>query len=84
LLRALTKLAGLRDDVAFRAWLHQIVITVHRNRCRRAFWRRLIPLADRDAPGDDGGVAGAHDYRTTEWSPEAAGGNVRGRAWRAW
>src|SRR5690348_12966601 len=37
LLRALGKLAGLRDDGAFRSWLYRIVITVHRNRCRRAF-----------------------------------------------
>jgi RNA polymerase sigma-70 factor, ECF subfamily len=45
LLRALDKLDGLRDDAAFRYWLYRVIISVHRNRYRRAFWRRLVPLA---------------------------------------
>src|SRR5689334_77234 len=45
LVRALDKLDGLRDDDAFRSWLYRVIVTVHRNRARRAFWRRLIPLA---------------------------------------
>lgn len=80
LLRALTKLDHLRDDAAFRAWLYRIVITVHRNRCRRAFWRRLIPLGDRGGPEDDAGAGGADGYRTTEWSPGAACSTARARA----
>jgi RNA polymerase sigma-70 factor, ECF subfamily len=46
MVRALAKLGGLRDDAAFRPWLYRIVITVHRSRSRRAFWRRLLPLPD--------------------------------------
>ena len=42
--RALAKLDGLRDDAAFRYWLYRVVVSVHRNRCRQAFWRRLVPL----------------------------------------
>jgi len=45
-LRALHKLDDLRDDRAFRHWLYRIIVSVHRNRCRRAFWRRFVPLDD--------------------------------------
>lgn len=44
LVRALDKLPTLREDGAFRGWLFRIVINLHRNRSRRAFWKRLIPL----------------------------------------
>ena len=45
LIRALDKLPTLRDDAAFKPWLFRIIINLHRNRSRRAFWKRLIPLA---------------------------------------
>jgi RNA polymerase sigma-70 factor (ECF subfamily) len=75
-LRALTKLDQLRDDDAFRFWLFRIVITVHRNRARGAFWRRLLPLGDHsdDAPPV------TDLYRTGEWSPESAEATRRARA----
>jgi RNA polymerase sigma-70 factor (ECF subfamily) len=80
MLRAFAKLDGLRDDHAFRPWLYRIVLTLHRTRCRRAFWRRLIPLGERD---DDAHPADAsssgHDYRTTGWTPDAAEANLRAR-----
>jgi RNA polymerase sigma-70 factor (ECF subfamily) len=79
LLRALTKLDALRDDAAFRPWLYRIVITVHRNRSRRAFWRRLLPLGDDTVPDDATGAPGALDYRTSDWSPDAAGATERAR-----
>ena len=80
LLRALIKLDALRDDGAFRSWLYRILITVHRSRSRRAFWRRLLPLGDAAAPDDDAGQPGAVDYRTSDWSPDAAGATERARA----
>lgn len=43
-LRALDKLPALRDDGAFRFWLYRVIISVHRNRYRTSFWRRLLPL----------------------------------------
>ena len=67
-MRALAKLDGLRDDGAFRAWLYRVIISVHRNRCRWSFWRRLIPLAD----AGDAVEAAASDYRTSDWTPDAA------------
>jgi RNA polymerase sigma factor (sigma-70 family) len=87
LLRALTKLDGLRDDAAFRPWLYRIVITVHRNRARRAFWRRLLPLGDMAAPdGATGGEGGVMDCLSTRSSPmtsrrwpRIAGGSVARR-----
>src|SRR5262245_49522137 len=45
LVRALDKLDSLRDDGAFKPWLYRVIITVHRNRTRTAFWRWLLPLA---------------------------------------
>ncbi len=44
LLRALTKLDGLREDGAFRVWLYRVIVSVHRNKCTTAFWRRLLPF----------------------------------------
>ena len=44
LVRALGKLDGLREDRAFRGWLYRVIISVHRNRYRRSFWQRLVPL----------------------------------------
>jgi RNA polymerase sigma factor (sigma-70 family) len=81
LLRALTKLDALRDDAAFRPWLYRVVITVHRNCVRRAFWRRLLPLGDPAAPEDSSGAQpDIVDYRTSDWSPEAPGASERARA----
>lgn len=68
LVRALAKLDGLRDDAAFRPWFYRVLVSVHRNRCRRPWWRRLVPFADREhdrASGDrtDEAVAGAQRAR---------------------
>jgi RNA polymerase sigma-70 factor (ECF subfamily) len=81
LLRALIRIDSLRDDLAFRSWLYRIVITVHRNRCRRAFWRRFLPLGPLPDPdASDDAAKSATDYRTVEWSPEAAEATRRARA----
>lgn len=56
LLRALGKLDSLRDDHAFRPWLYRVIITVHRNRYRSSFWRRMLPFvsaAAQTARADD-------------------------------
>lgn len=49
-MRALVKLDGLRSDGAFRFWFYRVLLSVHRNRTRRSFWSRLIPIAE----GDEG------------------------------
>lgn len=43
-LRAFNKLPALRDESCFRAWFYTILLSVHRNRARRGFWRRFLPL----------------------------------------
>jgi len=62
-LRAARALPTLRDPDRFRPWFHAILISVHRTRARRAFWRRFLALeaferktSGRDDPvGEDGG-----------------------------
>ena len=80
LLRAMAKLDGLRDDAAFRPWLYRVVISVHRNRCRRAFWRRFVPLGEHEDAPVSAAARGELDYRVSDWSPEAAEAAARARA----
>jgi RNA polymerase sigma-70 factor (ECF subfamily) len=59
LLRAVERLPGLRDPARFAAWFYAVLLSVHRNRSRRGFWRRFVrlePLLARgyDPPGADG------------------------------
>jgi len=68
-LRAFTRLDALREDGAFRTWFYRVVISVHRNRARSAFWRRLIPIGER---------AGEVDYRAP--APDAGDSTRRARA----
>lgn len=58
-LRAFTKLHTLRDEDRFRSWFFAVLLSIHRSRWRRAFWRRFLPLdaASSDTPepaGEDG------------------------------
>ena len=78
LIRALAKLDRLRDESAFKPWLYRIVITVHRNRCRRAFWKRFLPLGT-TATNDEPGAHASGDYRVAAWSPDAAEAGRRAR-----
>lgn len=63
LLRALGKLDSLRDDHAFRPWLYRIIVSVHRNRYRAAFWRRMLPFLSAPATGPRADDALAADER---------------------
>src|SRR5262249_35144997 len=47
-IRALLKLPTLRDELRFKEWFYTVLLSVHRNRARRSFWRRLVPLGDSD------------------------------------
>jgi RNA polymerase sigma-70 factor (ECF subfamily) len=58
-LRAFARLDALRDPSRFPAWFYTILLSVHRDRSRRAFWRRFTSLergleAGWDPPGADG------------------------------
>jgi RNA polymerase sigma-70 factor, ECF subfamily len=43
-LRAFDRLDELRDEGRFRSWFFAVLLSVHRARHRRDFWRRLSPL----------------------------------------
>jgi RNA polymerase sigma-70 factor, ECF subfamily len=60
ILKAGRKLSSLRDESRFRSWFYSILLSEHRNRWRRSFWKRFLSLEDQasrgfDPPGDDGG-----------------------------
>jgi RNA polymerase sigma-70 factor (ECF subfamily) len=48
-LRALASLGDLRDEARFRPWFYAVLLSVHRARHRRSFWRRLVPFDGDDA-----------------------------------
>ena len=43
-LRAFQKLDALRDEASFRPWFFSILLSRHRTRSRRPFWRRFLSL----------------------------------------
>jgi RNA polymerase sigma-70 factor (ECF subfamily) len=59
-IRALEKLPTLRDRERFPQWFYAIVLSLHRNRWRRRFWRRFSSLDDgrlaAEPVGEDGGM----------------------------
>jgi RNA polymerase sigma-70 factor (ECF subfamily) len=56
-LRAFAKLPSLSDQSRFRGWFYAVLLSVHRSRSRRAFWRRFLPLEEAaDPPGENGAV----------------------------
>jgi RNA polymerase sigma-70 factor (ECF subfamily) len=57
--RAYDKISTLRDESRFRPWFYSILLSVHRNRSRRGFWRRFLSLEGKDGKqidmaGEDG------------------------------
>lgn len=59
-LRAHRRLATLRDETRFPAWFYAVLLSVHRSRARRGFWRRFLPLeglaaTGAEPAGEDGG-----------------------------
>src|SRR5512140_576441 len=55
-LRAHRKLSGLRDPDRFRGWFYAVLLSVHRSRSRRSFWRRFLSLEGEMARGFDPAV----------------------------
>lgn len=50
-LKAVRKLPQLRDRERFGAWFYAVMLSVHRSRARRTFWKRLIGLETAMASG---------------------------------
>jgi RNA polymerase sigma-70 factor (ECF subfamily) len=44
LLQAFRKLPSVRDESRFRSWFFAVLLSLHRSRNRRAFWKRFLPL----------------------------------------
>ena len=61
LLRAYHKLDGLRDPSRFRSWFYAVLLSVHRNRARRGFWRRFLSLESERLQGFDPAAPAAPD-----------------------
>lgn len=47
-LRALVRIDDLQDPSRFRAWFYAVLLSVHRQRSRRSFWRRFVPFLASD------------------------------------
>jgi RNA polymerase sigma-70 factor, ECF subfamily len=59
-LRAFEKLHTLREESRFRSWFYATLLSRHRSRSRRWFWKRQVPLeaafaAEGEPAGEDGG-----------------------------
>jgi RNA polymerase sigma-70 factor (ECF subfamily) len=62
-LRAYHKLHTLREESRFRSWFFAVLLSVHRSRSRRAFWKRFLPLEE--TPDDERNLVG-EDGRSNE------------------
>ncbi len=70
-LRAYRKLPGLRDPARFKAWFLTLLLSIHRNRARRSFWRRFLPL-ERGGEAPEDGAIGEDGSRWDEQRRSAA------------
>ena len=77
LLRAALKLPDLRDPDRFRPWFHQVIVSVHRSRSRRGFWRRLV---SNEAPEAARAVAAQIGEDGAQAADERAGAESAARA----
>lgn len=60
--RAFDRLPGLRDESRFRPWFYAVLLSLHRNRSRRAFWKRFLSLdARREAGFEPAGGDGVRE-----------------------
>jgi RNA polymerase sigma-70 factor (ECF subfamily) len=58
-LRAFDKLHTLRDPSRFRSWFYATLLSRHRDRYRRSFWKRFLPLEEAFPTGDPAGEDGS-------------------------
>lgn len=64
-LRAHDRLDSLRDEARFRAWFFAILLSIHRSRHRRAFWRRFLPFDEAFVEGRE--AAASPEHGEDEW-----------------
>ena len=66
LVKAITRFTDLRNRDAFRPWLYRIILNGYKDRVRRPWWKRAIPMTDeieQSSPGSD--PTGQLDARRT-------------------
>ncbi len=66
--RAFDKLHTLRDETRFRSWFFATLLSRHRTRVRRSFWRRFLPW---EAAFPNGAEPAGEDGST--WDEQARG-----------
>ena len=59
-LRAHDRLDSLRDETRFRSWFFAVLLSIHRSRYRRAFWRRFLPIGEAFVEGREAAVDPEH------------------------
>jgi RNA polymerase sigma-70 factor (ECF subfamily) len=74
-IRAYEKLSTLRDESRFQPWFYSVLLSVHRNRSRRGFWRRFLSMERKGGKGID--VAGEDG---ASWDEERRGAERVSRA----
>ncbi len=67
---ALSRFLNLRERSAFRPWLYRIAVNSFRNRFRRPWWKRLVPLTPEIEESTSGGNPDAAQAarRRLEWA----------------
>ena len=63
--RAHDRLDSLRDESRFRAWFFAVLLSIHRSRSRRAFWRRFLPIGEAFVEGRE--LARGPEHGEEEW-----------------
>jgi len=74
-LRAYEKLHTLRDSSRFRSWFYATLLSRHRTRARRAFWRRLLSWEQAFPDGE-----GPEGMTGEDWADRIRGDDRAARA----
>ena len=69
-LRAFRKLPTLRAETKFRSWFFAVLLSLHRSRHRRAFWKRFVSMEE--MPPDDVPMTGGVDVEERERADRAS------------
>jgi RNA polymerase sigma-70 factor (ECF subfamily) len=66
-LRAFEKLHTLREESRFRAWFFATLLSRHRSRVRRLFWKRFVSLEEEVESGREPAGANAAEWAEERW-----------------
>src|SRR5262245_22815583 len=66
-MRAFEELGTLRQPDRFAAWFYAVLLSVHRNRWRRSFWRRFLPMESAPEPASPARAMSSARVPEAEW-----------------